>query len=773
MLSTATVLTVTSTADAGAGSLRNQIVAASPGDSIDFNLSYPATIFLNTTIQPGKNIEIFGPGRSNLTIASLAGAVIFDSQTNDFYLDSVTLSIPNNYAIDASGQTEIRFCDFLNGHAVRYQGASTLEMDYCQITSSGFFGTAGLIHIDDPTTTCTVDILKCALIGTGGTYLVTPELYGSFTSTSTTYSTSGTACIHFPGYNGGTPSCNFLNCTFYASAGTCFSNACCTGPSVPHAVTLENSILYSIPNNAFTIAASTVNYTSNGGNVVGDNTGSAFMIGAGDQNATNPQINLALAYNDGFTQNHMLLATSPAINNSTASAPGTDQRDYGRDGTADAGAVEYCIAPTNPTAAAVSTTICEGDSLVLYVGSGTLNSATDWQWYTDSCGGTSAGTGDTIYLFPTASETYYVIGEGGCPPSSACDSITITVNQDTIVPTTASICPNDSMLLGGQYRTIPGTYDDTLATFQGCDSIVRTTLSILVEPLTQLSQDICPADSAFLQNAWQTTAGTYYDTLTAANGCDSIVETILTLTDTIDPQITCPTDIESCNPVVSFTIPIGTDNCPGDSTTQIDGTGLTSGSTFPEGVTTLQWQVSDYTGNTATCSFNVTVHPQVVANAGPDLTVPCKESTQIGATITGATTISWTPTTGLDDPSSATPSATIEETTTYTVIASNANCSDTDMVTLTVDQNVDLIINNMLTPNGDGKNDTWDVNKPALLDGCKVVVFNRWGSIVWSSTGYNNEWDGKNNGMNCPEGTYWYSIKCDDGKYKGQITLVR
>ncbi|WP_461631106.1 HYR domain-containing protein [Labilibaculum euxinus] len=83
------------------------------------------------------------------------------------------------------------------------------------------------------------------------------------------------------------------------------------------------------------------------------------------------------------------------------------------------------------------------------------------------------------------------------------------------------------------------------------------------------------------------------------------------ITDNIKPTITCLTDIMqvvdagSCDAVVTYATPIGSDNCAGASTAQI--TGLSSGSAFPIGTTTNTFEVTDVAGNKASCSFNVTV----------------------------------------------------------------------------------------------------------------------------------------------------------------------
>src|SRR5437879_12009494 len=67
-------VTVTNTNDNGAGSLRDAITNATPGDTINFNLSYPATITLSSPLTIGTTVTISGPGASNLAISG-AGAV--------------------------------------------------------------------------------------------------------------------------------------------------------------------------------------------------------------------------------------------------------------------------------------------------------------------------------------------------------------------------------------------------------------------------------------------------------------------------------------------------------------------------------------------------------------------------------------------------------------------------------------------------------------------------------------------------------------------------
>ncbi len=85
----------------------------------------------------------------------------------------------------------------------------------------------------------------------------------------------------------------------------------------------------------------------------------------------------------------------------------------------------------------------------------------------------------------------------------------------------------------------------------------------------------------------------------------------VTVTDNEAPTIACAADVSVnndpgvCGAVVTYDDPMTTDNCPGQ--TWVQTAGLSSGSTFPVGTTTNTFVVTDAAGNTATCSFDVTV----------------------------------------------------------------------------------------------------------------------------------------------------------------------
>lgn len=105
--------------------------------------------------------------------------------------------------------------------------------------------------------------------------------------------------------------------------------------------------------------------------------------------------------------------------------------------------------------------------------------------------------------------------QGVCPD--------ISTNQSV------SICAGASITVGSNTHSTPGLYTDIINLASGCDSTVITQLTVL--PNTTVSQDvsISSGESYTIGNNTYTIPGTYVDVLTASNGCDSVVTTVLTV----------------------------------------------------------------------------------------------------------------------------------------------------------------------------------------------------------------------------------------------------
>jgi len=116
------------------------------------------------------------------------------------------------------------------------------------------------------------------------------------------------------------------------------------------------------------------------------------------------------------------------------------------------------------------------------------------------------------------------------------------------------------------------------------------------------------------------------------------------------------------------------------------------------------------------------------------------------------------------------------ETTTYTLLAIDSNgCQAEDQVTIEVIEDFKLLVQNLVTPNGDGFNDQWLVINAETFDLLNIYVYDRNGSEVFSQKAYNSDWGAVQGTDILPDGTYYYVITFDNSErvYKGSISVMR
>ncbi|MNK05596.1 HYR domain protein [compost metagenome] len=103
-------------------------------------------------------------------------------------------------------------------------------------------------------------------------------------------------------------------------------------------------------------------------------------------------------------------------------------------------------------------------------------------------------------------------------------------------------------------------------------------------------------------------SGTHVVTITVTDlaGNSASCNTSFTIIENQAPTITCPANISTCNPLVTYPSPIGSDNCY-FTITQTDPSGLSTGDIFPIGTTTQTYQIEDSSGNTNLCFFTIEV----------------------------------------------------------------------------------------------------------------------------------------------------------------------
>jgi gliding motility-associated-like protein len=113
-------------------------------------------------------------------------------------------------------------------------------------------------------------------------------------------------------------------------------------------------------------------------------------------------------------------------------------------------------------------------------------------------------------------------------------------------------------------------------------------------------------------------------------------------------------------------------------------------------------------------------------------------------------------------------------TAVYKVTATSpAGC--TASASITVSPDAGRSIGNVLTPNGDGKNDRWMIWGITANPNNSVKVFDRAGRLVFYRQNYSNDWDGTINGKPLDEGAYYYVVDYGDGQKPatGMLTIIR
>jgi len=148
--------------------------------------------------------------------------------------------------------------------------------------------------------------------------------------------------------------------------------------------------------------------------------------------------------------------------------------------------------------------------------------------YTDNvaiCNGQSYTVGANTY---TNTGTYIDVFTS----ASGCDSTiqtNLTVLNSNSTNQTITICFGDSYSVGSSVYTSSGNYSDLLSSNGGCDSIVNTDLTVLQEISSTQNVVLCNGESLTVGSSSYSTTGTYVDVLTAVSGCDSTVTSNLTI----------------------------------------------------------------------------------------------------------------------------------------------------------------------------------------------------------------------------------------------------
>ena len=165
-------------------------------------------------------------------------------------------------------------------------------------------------------------------------------------------------------------------------------------------------------------------------------------------------------------------------------------------------------------------------------------------------------------------------------------------------------------------------------------------------------------------------------------------------------------------------------------------------------------------GFTDSVKIKMGVKPVIAVSNRDNYTISIGNATQVFAS--GATNYQWTPRTYVSDPFIADPFLNpVTDNTKYIVTGTNEDgCSDTASVVIRVVQGYSITPNNVLTPNGDGYNDTWEIKNLRFYKNTDVIIYNRNGVKVKTLGDYQGGWNGTSDaGAKLSTDVYYYIIK--------------
>ncbi|MEZ4957948.1 MAG: LamG-like jellyroll fold domain-containing protein [Saprospiraceae bacterium] len=166
-----------------------------------------------------------------------------------------------------------------------------------------------------------------------------------------------------------------------------------------------------------------------------------------------------------------------------------------------------------------------------------------------------------------------------------------------------------------------------------------------------------------------------------------------------------------------------------------------------------------------------------------DTTIFLGGSVPIFLTETCASTFTWTPAAGVDDPNFAEPIISPDVTTTYMVEMEDSLCTQIDSIQIIVIdpatvQCGDIFLPTAFTPNDDGLNDRFGISNPFSTGEILAFdIYDRWGNIVFSTVNVLEKWDGSYRGTPVNPGVFLYRLRyrCDgvEELQSGSVTVIR
>jgi len=273
-------------------------------------------------------------------------------------------------------------------------------------------------------------------------------------------------------------------------------------------------------------------------------------------------------------------------------------------------------------------------------------------------------------------------------------------------------------------------------------------------------------------------SGTYYVTITDANGCTS--QSSIALTQPAPILVTAVGHSSSCGGTGGIANAVAGGGSASYFYTWSTGASAQTITGLAPGDYTVS--VTDSKGCTSSSVATVISNGLPVASAATADSIITEGSTTL-ILGSGGSTYTWTPATTLNCSNCENPVASPSVTTTYKLYVSNSDgCIDSTYITIYVKKacsdESDVYIANVFSPNGDGKNDVLNIEGSGLTN-IYWAIYDRWGNLIFDTSDPTQGWDGTKSGRAMETATYVYYVKgiCKKTNtnvmLKGNVSLMK
>jgi gliding motility-associated-like protein len=281
--------------------------------------------------------------------------------------------------------------------------------------------------------------------------------------------------------------------------------------------------------------------------------------------------------------------------------------------------------------------------------------------------------------------------------------------------------------------------------------------------------------SVIISPAKQTQIGKYYVLVTDDNGCISTDSTSVNVK-AAPVAATTFSEVTICSGKTVQLVSSGGSVYSWLPPTALSSSTIANPTASPASTTLYVVTVTNQLACSDTASVIVTVEESPTANAGPDKTIIQGNTVTLSGSATGQSiTYSWAPPVYMDNPQILQPVVNPPSDINYILKVVSSNGCGTAADTMHVFWYKDIYVPSAFTPNGDGLNDTWKIPSLSAFSSFEVVVFDRWGKLVFQGKNTSTPWDGTYHGTPAPVGSYVYQISLSQppGLLKGTVTIVR